>query len=72
MELKLNLSFENVFSIVNQMSLEEKEKLFAILEKTLKGKTNTSKERQIGKYDGKIWIADDFDAPLEDFKEYMP
>ena len=20
---------------------------------------------------GKIWIADDFDAPLEDFKEYM-
>jgi DNA-damage-inducible protein J len=20
---------------------------------------------------GKVWIADDFDAPLEDFKEYM-
>lgn len=24
-----------------------------------------------GKYKGRIWMADDFDAPLEDFAEYM-
>ncbi len=24
-----------------------------------------------GKYQGQIWMADDFDAPLEDFAEYM-
>ena len=24
-----------------------------------------------GSMKGKIWMADDFDAPLEDFKEYM-
>lgn len=24
-----------------------------------------------GKYKGMIWMADDFDAPLEDFAEYM-
>lgn len=24
-----------------------------------------------GKYKGQIWMADDFDAPLEDFAEYM-
>ena len=24
-----------------------------------------------GGWEGKIWMADDFDAPLEDFKEYM-
>ena len=24
-----------------------------------------------GCMNGKIWMADDFDAPLEDFKEYM-
>ena len=24
-----------------------------------------------GLWRGKIWMADDFDAPLEDFKEYM-
>lgn len=25
----------------------------------------------LGIWKGKIWIADDFDAPLEDFKDYM-
>lgn len=27
--------------------------------------------RQPGSAKGQIWIADDFDAPLEEFKEYM-
>ncbi len=27
--------------------------------------------RNAGEWRGRIWIADDFDAPLEDFKEYM-
>jgi antitoxin (DNA-binding transcriptional repressor) of toxin-antitoxin stability system len=27
--------------------------------------------RQAGRFKGKIHMADDFDAPLEDFKEYM-
>ncbi|MCL2494911.1 MAG: DUF2281 domain-containing protein [Oscillospiraceae bacterium] len=25
----------------------------------------------LGSMRGKIWMADDFDAPLEDFREYM-
>ena len=29
------------------------------------------KYRTAGKYRGQAWIAEDFDAPLEDFKEYM-
>ncbi len=29
------------------------------------------KIRTAGKYRGKGWMSDDFDAPLEDFKEYM-
>ncbi len=28
------------------------------------------KKRQLGLYDNQGWIADDFNAPLEDFKEY--
>ena len=28
-------------------------------------------KRQFGSMKGQIWMADDFDAPLEDFKEYM-
>lgn len=30
-----------------------------------------SKKRQAGRLKGKIIMADDFDAPLEDFKDYM-
>ena len=29
------------------------------------------RRRLIGKYAGKIQISEDFDAPLDDFKEYM-
>ncbi|MEM6530371.1 MAG: DUF2281 domain-containing protein [Chloroflexota bacterium] len=29
------------------------------------------KPRQAGSARGKIWMADDFDAPLSDFDEYM-
>lgn len=29
------------------------------------------KTRQFGRYKDKMWMADDWDAPLEDFKEYM-
>ncbi|WP_259732424.1 DUF2281 domain-containing protein [Synechocystis sp. CS-94] len=34
--------------------------------------TNTSKKRDgFGILKGKIWMADDFDAPLEEMQEYM-
>ena len=35
--------------------------------------TAQSKKKRppFGPYQGKGWMADDFDAPLEDFKEYM-
>ena len=29
------------------------------------------KYRTAGKYQGKGWMSDDFDLPLDDFKEYM-
>jgi len=28
-------------------------------------------EREFGCLKGQIWMADDFDAPLDDFKDYM-
>lgn len=28
-------------------------------------------KRNLGKWRGRIWMAPDFDAPLEDFKDYM-
>ncbi len=29
------------------------------------------KYRESGKLKGKVWMSPDFDAPLEDFKDYM-
>ena len=31
---------------------------------------DSKKNPKLGGWEGKIWMADDFDAPLEDFKEY--
>jgi antitoxin (DNA-binding transcriptional repressor) of toxin-antitoxin stability system len=28
--------------------------------------------RRFGGWEGEIWMADDFDEPLEDFKDYTP
>jgi hypothetical protein len=37
-----------------------------------KDKTEQPKRvRKAGTLKGQIWMSDDFDAPLEDFKEYM-
>ncbi|MDB9494361.1 DUF2281 domain-containing protein [Spirulina major CS-329] len=34
-------------------------------------KTMSKKRGGLGVWQGKVWIADDFDAPLDDFQEYM-
>lgn len=36
-----------------------------------KPKESTPKKRPIGMFKGKIRMADDFDAPLDDFKDYI-
>jgi DNA-damage-inducible protein J len=36
-----------------------------------KGGDNVRRPLQYDSLKGKVWMADDFDAPLEDFKEYM-
>ena len=33
--------------------------------------TSSNKRGGLGIWKDKIWIADDFDAPLDDFQEYM-
>jgi len=40
-------------------------------EKTMDTKQPVRAKRQAGMLKGKIWMAPDFDAPLEDFKDYM-
>lgn len=71
MEIKLNMGFEQVFSLANQLPVVEKEKLISALQKTIKVSKNKIEERQLGKFKGKIWMAEEFNEPLDDFKEYM-
>ena len=41
----------------------------SLLDKPANAEPN--KEREFGCLKGQIWMSDDFDAPLEDFKDYM-
>lgn len=71
MELKLNIGFEQLFNLAKQLPQPEKQRLISALKKTIKQNKDQSGERVLGKYKGKIRMSDDFNAPLDDFKEYM-
>lgn len=30
-----------------------------------------AKKRKLGGFEGKVWVAPDFDAPLDDFRDYL-
>lgn len=71
MKLNLSVRFEELVKLANQLSLPEKQRLIAILQKTTPISKTQNGERELGKYKGKIKMADDFNAPLDDFEEYM-
>jgi hypothetical protein len=73
MELRLNVSFEEIISVVHQLSPEELEKLKNEVDKTLSKTKTSKKEKKIfGRMEGFVkYMADDFNEPLEDFKDYM-
>lgn len=48
---------------VSEEAIPKKHRLAGSMKGTLRG--------GLGIWKGKIWIADDFDEPLEDFAEYM-
>lgn len=58
---------------INSLPLEMRSEVsdfIAFLKKKVKN-SPTIKEREFGFAKGKISISDDFDAPLDEFKEYM-
>ncbi len=72
MELKIEISFEELLTLVRQLSEAKKKQLQAELEKSLNQPSeNQESLRPFGVLKGKVWMADDFDEPLDDFKEYM-
>lgn len=71
MELKLNIGFEQLFNLAKQLPQPEKQRLISALQKSIKENKSQKGERKLGKYKGKIQMSEDFNAPLDDFKEYM-
>ena len=61
----LGLDMTAAINIFLRQSIRQKGFPFPVVAETAK------KMPKLGGWEGKIWMADDFDAPLEDFKEYM-
>ena len=61
---------DRIIEEVNSLSPDDRRRLLERLEED--DKLSTSKPRQAGTLKGTVkYMAPDFDAPLDDFKEYM-
>jgi hypothetical protein len=62
--------WDNLPESLQQEALEYLQQLAASWQPTTQEKV-AERRKGFGSWKGKIHIADDFDAPLEDFKDYM-
>lgn len=70
MKLTAQYGYEQVLEMVRQLPLEDEKKLKEAVEIDIRMKSS-AKKIQFGDMKGKIWMSDNFDAPLDDFKDYM-
>ncbi len=68
MQNQIAIGYKQILDLVFLLTIEEKKKLILDLQESIEPK----KERVFGKYDGQCWMSDDFNEPLEEFKDYMP
>jgi hypothetical protein len=68
MQTHIAIGYEEILNLTFLLPKKYKKKLILELQKSIE----TKKDREFGKYDGQGWISDDFNEPLEEFKEYMP
>lgn len=72
MELKVNVSFQDVLFMIKQFSPEEIQELKNELDKTVLNFQKEKKKKIFGRMKGFVkHMSDDFNEPLEDFKDYM-
>jgi len=75
MELKQNYGYEQVLELVKQLPIEDEKKLSVEVEKDIFKKSQDSgnlKTRQFGDMKGLlVYMAEDFDASMDEFKDYM-
>lgn len=68
-ELFSTLGFD-ISSAVNLL-LQQAVYKHSITESEINYKQSNGNQAKLGGWEGKVWMSDDFDEPLEDFKEYM-
>lgn len=63
----------DLFMKINSLPADLQKEVGDLVDKLLKKlqKPPKKKERPLGMFKGKIHVADDFDAPLDDLKDYM-
>jgi DNA-damage-inducible protein J len=67
----LGLDMTTAINLFLRQTVRERDLPFILSTKSASAKTNNALMYGRGSMKGKMWVADDFDAPLDDFKEYM-
>jgi hypothetical protein len=66
------INYQQIAEMIYNLSQQDKEKLFDVLKKKQGIAIAVAKPKRVfGAAKGKFWMSDNFDAPLEDFKEYI-
>lgn len=70
--MELQVNFNQILQLIRQLSPDQKKKIQSFLSQDLEGHQKESKKRQPGGLTGFVtYMAEDFDAPMEDMKPYM-
>jgi len=68
---QFGLDMTSAINMFLRQALRERAIPFAVTARVSDAPQTSVKTPKFGSAKGKIWMADDFDAPLEDFAEYM-
>jgi hypothetical protein len=73
MELTINVRYNEILNLIRQLPSDLRLNLLREIEKEYKMKSVPKHKngRGLGIWKGKVWMAEDFNEPLEEFKEYM-
>jgi DNA-damage-inducible protein J len=66
----LGLDMTTAINLFLRQTVRERDLPFVLSTKPTSAKTGNSLAYGRGSMQGKMWVSDDFDAPLDDFKEY--
>jgi hypothetical protein len=69
--MKLEDSYHQIKSLLAKLSLRELKSLKKEIDQLVNQEETQKKERQPGVLKGEVWMAEDFNKPLDDFKDYM-